>query len=144
MLNGSWIFRNRMLSSFVVGAVILSGCAGMKKIMGHDTDSMRSTPIVNPFGAVGTGSGGENKNVVLRTRKGDRSIEIELPSGDQSLSEFVIPVSPAFEKGGRNPAAVGESGIDESYAARKSSYSDREITRTFPQGTPENVGMKRE
>src|SRR4051812_9168131 len=87
------------------------GCASMKKFFAvSDSQESASGPIFNPFGeqysAAGGGDRGQGQNMILRTKKGDRSIEVELPRVDQGMTDFVIPVNPAF-KDGRAPASDG-------------------------------------
>jgi len=116
----------------------LSSCA----MFGRHDEKVK--PIANPFYAYRGGVNGDpSQNIILRTKKGDRSVELELPGDAQSLSDFVLPVSPAFRDTGRSPASE-EASIDETYKDRAPGYSDREITQTFPQGLAEDEGKRRE
>lgn len=123
-----------------------AGCSTMKSAMGanHETDA--PPPIENPFmGLYESGKEGRDA-LVLRTKKGDRSVEVEFANGGKQLSEFVIPVSPAFEastSSGRNPASAGNS-WDSSYLQRKSGPTDREIARALPKGSPTDDAQRRE
>lgn len=132
----------------------LNGCAGGRGFLGADDD--RRLPISNPFGNYyATAKADPNQKVTLRTSKGDRAVEVDLPSGQASLSEFVLPVSPAFKDtsttSGRDLASIdngeGESNpglTDESYRARTQSNSDREILNTLPHTRPEDENSQRE
>ena len=87
-----------MVTYFTILATCL-GCSTVKSFFASDVPSKRQPPISNPFdsyyGLPGQATGSSN-NVVLRTRKGDRSVEVELPNGTSHLSDFVVPVSPSF------------------------------------------------
>ncbi len=128
-----------------------TGCSSVSKVFATDPGKEEQPPINNPFGedfAKAT-PGDRNQGVIFRTRQGDRAVEVEVPKTSRELSEFVIPINPAFNGSrGRAPASVtvmGEAGTYSSdgqdaatgLAPRKSSLADREITSTFPQGTPE-------
>jgi tetratricopeptide (TPR) repeat protein len=111
-------------------------------------DSERVRPIANPFAEYST-SKDASQTMILRTKKGDRSVELEIPGDPQHLSDFVLPVSPAFKNMDRNPAAAsGDANTsiesDESYKTKTPSFSDREITRSFPQGLAEDENKRRE
>jgi hypothetical protein len=128
------------------------GCSTIKKIFDTSSNSEGpSRPIANPFGAEMSAAQNPSDprfggNMILRTRKGDRSIEVELPSKDQGMTDFVIPVSPHFQTdGGKSPASGSADGmIDERYRERGLSYTDREIISNMPQGLPEDADKRRE
>jgi hypothetical protein len=105
-------------------------------------------PIANPFTTqyANPVDDPQNSNMVLRTKKGDRSIEIELPRVDQGMTDFVIPVSPHFKDGtGRSPASISQQDglVDETYRDRRASYTDREIISGLPTGAPEDADRRR-
>src|SRR4051812_45043543 len=90
------------------GAVLclLPACSTGKSIFAVDQPTSRQVPIQNPFlGYNGNGGSGSKENIILRTKKGDRSVEVELPGGTADMTDFVIPVSPAFNEHGRSPAS---------------------------------------
>jgi tetratricopeptide (TPR) repeat protein len=64
------------------------------------------------------------------------------------MTDFVIPVSPAFRDtagGSRSPASSGgadAAGEDSSYRDRSPSASDRDIVGSLPQGLPEDQGKR--
>jgi hypothetical protein len=121
---------------FVMG----SSCSTMKKVFAADGTSEDSKPIHNPFGNFHGAEKDKYQNVILRTKKGDKAIEIELPRDDQSVSEFVVPMSPEFINEGRSPASVGGDNpiqVDSTYFTKQPTMTDREITRNFPKGNPE-------
>ncbi len=95
-------------------------------------------PITNPF-PYDWGYEGKSNNresVVLRTKKGDRSVEVELPGDTASFSDFTVPVSPAFTDGHalrRNQGAYSSEN-DSAWRDQKPTFSDREITSNFPKG----------
>lgn len=124
----------------------LGGCASMKSFFAVETKNYRQPPIQNPFEDY-RGGRESNENIVLRTKKGDRSIEVELPGRHAEMTDFTIPISPAFKDShSRGPASAGEAGglVDETYRERQPSMSDREITSTFQQGSVDQDGNRRE
>jgi tetratricopeptide (TPR) repeat protein len=123
----------------------LSGCSTMRKVFATDQPQRNQAPIANPFvdyyllKAQGIGA---KDNIVLRTKKGDRSVEVELPNRAGELSDLVVPMSPAFKEAGRGPA--GDGTLDNHYQERRPSISDRELTSGLPQGLAEDEGRRRE
>ena len=122
----------------------------MKNIFGSDTTGDKLPPIQNPF-ADYSGNERSKDNVILRTKKGDRSVEVELPGNNGTMTDFVVPVSPAFKsEGGRNPASYGNSQsynddqVDEHYKDHPPGMSDREITTNLSKAAPEDSGSRRE
>lgn len=128
-----------------IGVVLLgcTGCSTMKNALAlNSSERGESKPIHNPFGdyyAKGGAAGGGNQNIILRTKKGDRSIEVELPGGSRDMTDFAIPVSPAFKD--EKDSAVG---IDERYRGKSPTIADREIASTFPANTEEDERKRRE
>jgi tetratricopeptide (TPR) repeat protein len=151
---------------WIVMVLLLSGCASAGKFLGiNHTETYK--PIANPFGAYKQGSKSDLAHpMILRTKRGDRAVELELPGESHQLSEFVLPVSPAFKDSGRTIASSqssysaassnpfgnspedsqsnGNSLMDESYKSRTPSLSDREITQSFKQNFTEEDGKMRE
>ncbi|MEK6579776.1 MAG: hypothetical protein AABZ55_11160 [Bdellovibrionota bacterium] len=128
----------------IIGAGILgcTSCSSVKTALAlNSSERGESKPIHNPFGdfyAKGN-SGANNQNIILRTKKGDRSVEVELPGGNRDMSDFSIPMSPAF-KDEREAAA----GIDERYRGKTPTIADREIASTFPANTEADEQKRRE
>jgi tetratricopeptide (TPR) repeat protein len=107
-----------------------SGCASVRSFLCLDNASNgTSTPIHDPFGAYAANPKDRSENIILRTKKGDRSLEIELPRGSQQMTDFTIPMGPAF----RNPASVAAGDT-------RPTLTDREITHAFPQAPGEQEG----
>ena len=130
---------NTVLASAVI---ILSGCSSVKGFFAADTTRPRQMPISNPFD-VYSHEDAKNHNVILRTKKGDRSVEVELPGDHGQMSDFVVPVSPAFREDSRGPASAGamsDPTYDERFKEKIPSASDREITSSFPQGIAQLPG----
>lgn len=138
-----------------------SGCSSMRSVLALDgPGSERPAPIHNPFGKYYSGTQDHSENIVLRTKKGDRSIEVELPGKQGDMTDFVIPVNPAFaatKEGtrsyGRAPASVSSDsgntdytdGADyNAYKDRKPSWTDREIVANMPKNLVEDDGKRRE
>lgn len=108
------------------------------------TQSEKNRPIANPFGYYRKSAAEDgNQPVILRSKKGDRSVEVELPSDHERLSEFIIPVSPAFRESSRAPASSAPD-IDDSYKNRSASPTDHEIVRSFSHGTLEDDSKRTE
>ncbi len=144
----------------------ISGCASVKSffVIGT-TDDNAGAPIRDPFGNYKAAHKGESgQSVILRTKKGDRAVEVELPRQNDGMTNFVIPVAPAFKEPalptrGRYPASSASPGarlvvdgtdtsdIPVDYQGHAPTPVDREITRGFSQGSiggPESEGRRRE
>ncbi len=138
--------RFRLFHYFLLIPLLLSGCASAKHLLGIN-DHERAHPIANPFYSYRGSASDPAQNMILRTKKGDRSVELEIPGNSAHLSDFVLPVSPAFRDTDRSPASnsIGDDAIqiDESYKSRPPTLSDREITHSFSQGSPE-IDAKRQ
>jgi tetratricopeptide (TPR) repeat protein len=77
----------------------------------------------------------QKDSVVLRTKKGDRSVEVEFPGDPAAFSDFTVPVSPAFSDGHPVRSAAGiQEEFSGTWRDTKPTYSDREITSNFPKG----------
>lgn len=150
-------FKPYSLPFAAIGITLnLSGCA----VFGYN-DKERVKPIANPFYSYqGKTKGDPGQTMILRTKKGDRSVELEIPGDSERLSEFVLPLSPAFKDSGRFPAShrgnggstgsddriesEGTGGLDDSYKNHSTSQSDREITQSFSHGSLEDQSKLRE
>ena len=107
--------------------LVLPNCASVRSVLGV-SDTGPSKPIGNPFADFQPGN---PKNygppVILRTKKGDRAVELELPGDTQFLSNFVLPISPPL-----NDTPSGSESLAPPLNRSVSSFSDREITQSFP------------
>ncbi len=128
-----------------------NGCSSMGKFFGTDANQERAKPISNPFAEVyGGPKDASNQVITLRTKRGDRSVEVEFPGGGENVTDFVIPVSPAFSGdgsgGARAPASTDPAtgGMDESYKDRTPTMTDRELLAKMPQGLPEDAAQRSE
>ncbi len=131
-----------MLALLALGA---SGCSSMKNLMAIDPPAARNQPIGNPFGNYYNNGSGGKENIILRTKKGDRSVEVELPGSTAEMTDFTLPLSPSFREDNRRYSAGADGGsIDERYHDRQPGITDREIAQTFPQGKPEDEGNRRD
>ena len=134
-------------AGLVLATLCGSGCASMKKVFAVETSASGQSPINNPFNDYAQGSS-DKENIILRTKKGDRSIEIEIPGNNAAMTDFVIPVNPAFKDTDprRGLASGGSSDpeSDQSYRDKKPSITDREITAQFPSTVPGQEGELRE
>ncbi len=145
-------WANKMLKMTITGilpavfGIFLPACSATRSFLAIDNTEHESKPIQNPFGDVyGASNGAAPQTVVLRTKKGDRAVEVELPADHSAMSDLVVPLNPAF--GNRSPAEFAETGDGEDPSVlqkRPPTYTDREITARFPQGSPENIAARRE
>jgi tetratricopeptide (TPR) repeat protein len=129
-----------MMAILVAGLSLLTGCSSVRSFFALDSAKGGSNGrIHNPFGDFNSAQGEQRDALILRTKKGDRSVEIELPRSAQQMTEFTIPVSPAFKEsstgGSREIASVTPTGP---------SAADREITRQFPQSLPGGEASRRQ
>jgi tetratricopeptide (TPR) repeat protein len=108
--------------------VMISACATSK--------TEKSKPIENPFGNFYPEVNRKYQPMVLRSKKADRSVEVELPQSGSDMTDFVVPMSPQFKD--FNNQDDGD-GIAENADAksRRSTFSDREIASTFKTGGSE-------
>ncbi len=117
----------------------LVGCSSARILFGMKNPD-RVMPIANPFYTYrGSDSG---QTIILRTKKGDRSVELEIPGDKEHLSDFSIPVSPSFHESNRTIASQNSEidsnlAVDESLKNKNFSLSDQEITRSFSQSSSE-------
>lgn len=121
-----------------------TGCASLKSALAIRPEAEAAGPILNPFTDYYYMSEQSKDNIVLRTKKGDRAIEVEIPGRAAQITDLVIPMSPNFgsDTGGRSPASLdgyeGYDGAETSgglptpeFKERAPSISDREIAATF-------------
>lgn len=140
-----------VLLSFIV-ILLFPSCATTQSLLAISPTKETNQPIHNPFGDYyAPKSADSGEAMIFRSKKGDRSVEVQLPASTQQMSDLVIPISPAFkdEVKGRSPASSGagysmESGIDENYKQRGPTLSDREITQNLPQGLAQDESKRRE
>lgn len=120
-----------------------SACSTVGSIFGPSKEPFK--PISNPFSDYRQNARSDtSQNIILRTKKGDRSVEVELPGDAERMSDFVLPVSPAFKEGRSVAGAEGSESdrMDDSYKERSPSSTDREITASFPQSYSEDGGRR--
>jgi len=129
-------------------ATAAGGCSTFKSVLALDKPDKRMAPIHNPFQDYYVQNQPKPENIILRTKKGDRSIEIELPGSASAMTDFAIPMSPDFRDGSRSPASSGgyseDIAGDTSYKDRKPSISDREITSGFKSAYGTDEGSRRD
>ncbi len=115
-------FKNSApLTFFALAVATLSACSSTKGGVFSSGDE-RAKPIKNPFSDYFIGAKGETSQpLILRTKKGDRSVELEIPGDTNRLSDFVLPMSPAFKDGDKGQHVTGTDdtlAIDERYQSR--------------------------
>ena len=133
----------RIIISLTFLTATFAACASVKTAMGLGSAQPETKSIQNPFGSFYSAQTDSNNSpLILRTKKGDRTVELQLPHEDNESTDFVIPLSPAFKDSERSPAS-GDS-IDDSYKERRPTLADREITSKFPQGDPQDEKRQRD
>lgn len=127
------ILNSRKLQCAVAAAAgicaILSGCATQ--------DSAQIKPITNPFAGYSPATLENNPqdSMIFRSRRGDHSVEVEVPRATQGTTDFILPVSPS---NGRSPASdIGVNNSDH-YFEHPPTQTDHEITSRFPQSMSED------
>lgn len=147
VLNGK-----KTITALLLLPLIAVGCSSMKSVLGVDSSKSDQKPINNPFVYYNAAAPNAAETMILRAKKGDGTVEVEIPASKQAMADFVIPISPSMKStsGDRMPASADapmtapEPGIDGGYRDREPSLSDREITRTFPQNLAEDDAKRRE
>lgn len=140
-----------LLSLSLPALVAASGCSTVRSIVDPAAQANEVKPIGNPF------YGYSNRDdrpdtMIVRSKNGNGAVEVEVPRAGDSVSDFVIPISPTTKvvsTGSRAPASisgvVGEETAEVAAPTNRSpSLSDREITRTFPQGLMEDDPRRRD
>lgn len=126
-------------------------CTTVKSIFVADNTREQGRTIANPFGHYSSEKE-PGDSIILRTKKGDSAVEIELPKSSQDRTDFVFPVSPLLNKhgfrsstAGATPSSafsenLGGSGtlLDSKYKDRQPSIADKEIVKNFTKFSPEN------
>lgn len=107
----------------------LCGCSSVKSALALNSSSDKPKPIGNPFDQYSMAQA-KNENIILRSKKGDRAVEIELPGSTADMTDFVVPIAPSFRES-KNAATPEEGGMDEKYKSKEAGITDREITRQF-------------
>ena len=108
-----------------VFAVMVMGACASK------TSGIDSKPIDNPFAESKWKDSEDNGNITLRTRRGDESVEVELPN---KYGDLQVPMNPKFASEHEHNNV---NGVDYSYANQKPTMADHEIASTF--GTTGNI-----
>ncbi len=156
--NQNWILK---LAAALIVASLAGSCASVKGFFGADSNADLRKPIHNPFGDYYSSPRTDpNQVVTLRTKKGDRSVEVELPGRNAEMSDFEIPLSPTFrdqmDGKGRSPASMGgadggadggqqQAGLtDERYMEKPISPADREILNSLPTARPQDEAKRRD
>ncbi|MGK5084519.1 hypothetical protein WDW37_14585 [Bdellovibrionota bacterium FG-1] len=116
----------------------------MRSAMGLETKPQANGPINNPFGESFSNKAERPQSVILRTKKGDRAVEVEIPGGTAQLTDLTIPLSPAFQDGTARAPAGEMDTLTSPYKPKPPTAADREITRAFPQTSAENENTRRD
>ena len=129
-----------------------AGCSTMRSILATDSGRESGKPISNPFSDFQANSQkAPGESMIFRTKRGNGSLEVEIPRANQDMSDFVIPISPAMRAMDRGPAseseasrAATEKNSDTTYEKHDAGVSDHEITQSFPHGSDENEAKRRD
>jgi tetratricopeptide (TPR) repeat protein len=97
-------------------------------------NSDEQAPIENPFGNFKAAPASQaSHNITLRSKRGDQSVEVDLPQND--ASDLSVPMNQKFSNHANGvDAAIGETaenGVDYQYMKQKPTIADREIASTF-------------
>ena len=97
-------------------------------------NSDEQAAIENPFGNFKSAAPAESThNITLRSKRGDQSVEVDLPQSD--TSDLSVPMNQKFSNHNNGvDAAIGETaenGVDYQYMKQKPTVADREIASTF-------------
>lgn len=124
----------------------LSACSSLKSALAINEQKEELPPISNPFGEYYAGApGSKADSMIFRTKKGDRTVEFEIPSQDGQMTDFTVPISPAFNDArGRYPAGMSAEGVDDQYLTSRPTLSDREILNSQLKGSSEDAARKAE
>ncbi len=129
-----------MLASFtkfylaVFAIMAIGGCASTNSASTED-----SKLIDNPFAESRWKDSESNNNITFRTRRGDQSVEVELPN--RYGSDLEVPMNPKFTSAG---SERNVNGVDYTYLDQKPTVADREIASTFGSGSIADEKRKRE
>jgi tetratricopeptide (TPR) repeat protein len=121
------------LAIVAASGVIASSCSTLSSVFGKNSEADAPRLIENPFGSFAGDVRDRNPGVILRSKRGDRSVEVQIPTNDQELGSLEFPMPSTQSPSGRGLASVNGRAIDESYTSQKPGLADREISRTFPQ-----------
>ncbi|MCC7441349.1 MAG: hypothetical protein IT285_06940 [Bdellovibrionales bacterium] len=121
---------------------IASGCSSIG--LGPSPNGGAGKGVIeNPFLDTAWIQKQSQDRVVFRTKKGHRSLEVELPGDQPEFQDFMVPLTPQFAESieggeGRRPASLDADGVpmDQSYTERKPTATDLEIVNRMPQGNP--------
>ncbi len=108
----------------------------MKSVFGGGSSSEDveyGKPIADPFGDYRGSPGEAGQAVTLRSKQGDRTLEVEIPASGHELGQVQFPMLTQSGSGSRGIASIGGTSP---LAARDPkggpSFSDREIVKAFP------------
>tara|TARA_Y100000590_G_scaffold424344_1_gene531101 strand:- start:216 stop:926 length:711 start_codon:yes stop_codon:yes gene_type:complete len=120
-------YLNKGITSLLI-ILIGNSCASTKT----ETIPMIENPFGNSFF-----EGEKETNIILRSKEGQKSVEVELPRETNQMTEFVVPMD-ATLVGQRTLASNQKNQINPDYKKIKPSTADHEIIEKLPEGIPEN------
>ena len=95
-----------------------------------------SKPIENPFGDLYSMSD-PTRGLIVRTKRGDNSVEVEMPGNPSDRTDLIMPLNPNFGAGSMAP-------LPNDYAQTRPSMMDREIASQFPRGQAEDQARRQD
>ena len=130
-----------MIIITLCASLSLQGCSTLKSIFGMNKKTEDSKPIDDPFGNYSSEFGSPQENIVFRTKKGDRAVEVEIPEYNKNMTDLVMPVTPAFQDKG---TSYSSNEPDSRYKERRPTSVDREIASVLPQTSPDEEWKRSE
>jgi tetratricopeptide (TPR) repeat protein len=104
-------------------SVLLTHCSSLKGALAIQAQA-DPRPIANPFDPIKTKEEGERKKWVIRSKRPDASLEIEVPDGDRNLAGVSFPLEARERQASQEPLHRD--------VEPERTISDREITSRFP------------
>jgi tetratricopeptide (TPR) repeat protein len=126
-------------SSYSIRTIVLFGIALASCARGVSR-SLISNPFSDVRAPASKSRTDSSQGMILRTKKGDQAVELEVPVDSQGMSDFVVPTNRFMNKS----ELTEESGIDNSYKDHRAGLSDREIAQTMAQGSPQDAADRKE
>jgi len=126
---------------FVFVATLFFSCAGVKQFMAIEDTGFDNKPIDNPFGTLSSKSSEKEgrRALVVRSKKGENSVEFEIPTEQSDQSDWEIP------RESLNFSEIPETKNQDwsKYSNKGISVADREIVSGLLLEKPENAAARK-
>ncbi|MEN9722294.1 MAG: hypothetical protein RJB38_280 [Pseudomonadota bacterium] len=135
-----WVRKPFSLFGVLVLALMSSSsCSSLKNVLAIRENQEKQKPIENPFGSLYPDRGSANQAFVLRSKRGDQSLEVEIPPSLSESPSWEFPASvPPGAKGEPDGSPVT------AYEGRPPSVADREILSRLPTTPTEQAASRRD